>query len=272
MRLEILIQFIVPLTFLAIWALTTLLNRDAQPLPPRPARPGGPRPAPGPGQRPAPAMGPPRPFGPAEPARQGGGLARPLEDAGGWKTVDADPRALAPRRLPPRTAPGGLDDAIVYIENDPSGSRTTSRPLSAGTGGLPATSPSRGARGGQARRGARTRSAGGNLDPRRAAAPETQRPLTDQVQQSLARKKARPLEIVPLSTPLTPLSQPLTEQSSENVPRSPLAVGVSPSSDPMFTGAQVLAMLAGPARLREAVLLAEILQPPLALRPRRPRG
>ena len=36
MRLEFLLQFIVPLTFLAIWALTSLLNRDAQPLPPRP--------------------------------------------------------------------------------------------------------------------------------------------------------------------------------------------------------------------------------------------
>ncbi len=47
MRLEILLQFIVPLTFLAIWALTSLLNREAQPLPPRPGRtpvPGGPRP------------------------------------------------------------------------------------------------------------------------------------------------------------------------------------------------------------------------------------
>ena len=47
MRIEILIQFIVPLMFLAIWALTSLLNRDAQPLPPRPGRPpgaGGPRP------------------------------------------------------------------------------------------------------------------------------------------------------------------------------------------------------------------------------------
>jgi len=42
-----LFQFIVPLTFLAIWALTSLLNRDAQPLPPRPMRPPAP-----PGPRP----------------------------------------------------------------------------------------------------------------------------------------------------------------------------------------------------------------------------
>src|SRR5690348_13520704 len=42
MRLEFLLQFIVPLTFLAIWALTSLLNRDAQPLPPRPGSGRGP--------------------------------------------------------------------------------------------------------------------------------------------------------------------------------------------------------------------------------------
>src|SRR4051812_49963997 len=39
------IQFIVPLTFLAIWALTAIFNREAQPLPPRQGRPqppGGP--------------------------------------------------------------------------------------------------------------------------------------------------------------------------------------------------------------------------------------
>ena len=42
MKLEFLLQFIVPLTFLAIWALTSLLNRDAQPLPPRPGAGRGP--------------------------------------------------------------------------------------------------------------------------------------------------------------------------------------------------------------------------------------
>src|SRR5436190_34588 len=35
MRPENLFQFIVPLTFLAIWALTSLFNREAQPLPPK---------------------------------------------------------------------------------------------------------------------------------------------------------------------------------------------------------------------------------------------
>ena len=35
LHLDNLFQFIVPLTFLAIWALTSLFNREAQPLPPR---------------------------------------------------------------------------------------------------------------------------------------------------------------------------------------------------------------------------------------------
>src|SRR3954454_21720661 len=39
MKIDQLFQFIVPLTFLAIWALTSLLNREAQPLPPRAGRP-----------------------------------------------------------------------------------------------------------------------------------------------------------------------------------------------------------------------------------------
>ncbi|MCA1686614.1 MAG: hypothetical protein LC745_11705, partial [Planctomycetia bacterium] len=32
-------QYIVPLAFIAIWALTSLFNRESQPLPPRTARP-----------------------------------------------------------------------------------------------------------------------------------------------------------------------------------------------------------------------------------------
>jgi hypothetical protein len=48
MRFDSFYQFLVPLTFLAIWALTSLFNREAQPLPPRSGRapgPNGPRPA-----------------------------------------------------------------------------------------------------------------------------------------------------------------------------------------------------------------------------------
>ena len=41
MRLD-LYQYMVPLAFIAIWALTSIFNRETQPLPPRPVRPGGP--------------------------------------------------------------------------------------------------------------------------------------------------------------------------------------------------------------------------------------
>src|SRR5262245_15503609 len=48
LHIEKFIQLIVPLVFLAIYALTSILNRDTQPLPPRSGRtppgPGGPRP------------------------------------------------------------------------------------------------------------------------------------------------------------------------------------------------------------------------------------
>src|SRR4051812_14996454 len=59
MRFENIFQFIVPLTFFAIWALTSLFNREAQPLPPRSGRPLGPN-----GPRPMPSAPPdaPRPV------------------------------------------------------------------------------------------------------------------------------------------------------------------------------------------------------------------
>ena len=42
MRIENLLPFLVPLTFIALWAITSIFNRDAQPLPSRPVRPPGP--------------------------------------------------------------------------------------------------------------------------------------------------------------------------------------------------------------------------------------
>ncbi len=115
MRFEILIQFIVPLTFLAIWALTSLLNRDAQPLPPRPGRPPGPG-----GVRPqnrAAGQAAPRPPGPGAPPPQPEAAALRAERPEGR----LDFGALQPprERTPQRPLTGGMDDAIVYIENGP---------------------------------------------------------------------------------------------------------------------------------------------------------
>ena len=62
-----LLQFIVLLSIRALWALTSLLSREAQPLPPRPARgpgPGGPRP--GLPMNPGGSMAPSRTAGPTD--------------------------------------------------------------------------------------------------------------------------------------------------------------------------------------------------------------
>ncbi|WP_165226562.1 hypothetical protein [Aquisphaera insulae] len=269
MRLENLIPYIVPLTFVAIWALTSLLNRDPQPLPPRPGRPAGPRMGPGPGLGSGPggmAAPPGRPaVGPA-PARPASGPGRLVEPSSGWRTIDPDLRGQTPRRLPTRPTPGSPDDAIVYLENDPTGRKPASRPLTPGPAGSPSITPARSPRPGQGRRGARPRSTGG--DSGRPREPETHRALSDQLQESLSRKKNRPLEIAPL----TPLSQPLTEPSGAAATSpSPLpASGVGRPAQPILSGEQIRAMLASPMRLREVTVLAEILQPPVSLRPRRP--
>src|SRR4051794_15293960 len=155
MRLEILIQFIVPLTFLAIWALTSLLNRDAQPLPPRPGRPpgpGGPRP-----MNRAPGQNPQRPPGPVAPARPANAVAppRPERAAGRLELGGLQPR----ERTLQRPSIGG-DDAIVYIEGEP-GARGPTRPSASPTqpGSPVSTQGSRTTRGTQQRRSSRSRSA-----------------------------------------------------------------------------------------------------------------
>jgi hypothetical protein len=85
------------------------------------------------------------------------------------------------------------------------------------------------------------------------------------VSQSLAQKKARPLEITPLSTPITPISSPLTQTSVGSAIEHPGAYQLHPA----LTSRELRAMLASPTKLREVALLTELLQPPLALRPRR---
>jgi hypothetical protein len=257
MRFEVLIQFIVPLTFLAIWALTSILNRDAQPLPPRPTRPSGPG-----GMRPVVRT-------PAQPdmVRPGGLPLRPApsplagERPADWSGLGARPAPLSPPRPRPRL--GNLDDAIVYIENGPV-TRTPSRSLSgsAGSGGT----ASRPARSTSARRGSRGRSGAGSA-PAGRSEPETPRALTDQITQALAQRRSKPLEISPLSAPLSSLTRPLsgasTPSQSEPAPITTL------TSLPPLSGA-VQKLLASPSRLREVFILTEILRPPLALRKGRP--
>ena len=84
----------------------------------------------------------------------------------------------------------------------------------------------------------------------------------------MAQTRNRPLEITPLASPLAPINSPLTQISTGAKIEHPGSL----DSPPAFTGESLRSMLGNPTRLREAALLTELLQPPVALRRlRRPR-
>lgn len=235
MRLDSLFPFIVPLTFLAIWALTSLLNRDAQPLPPRPVRggPGGAAQPPRAMNRPTPAQGPvTREWGGPPPRPRPS--PNPRERAAPLSGLSRDPSG---------------DEGIVLLSdaNEPR------------RGGRGETAPqARTARSGKPVRVVKGRPTPG---PRPAAQQdESPRALSDLVNQSMADTKARPLEIEPLAAPLTPLMIPLSRASSTLAAEK----GVErPKGVPLEL---IRSALAAPDRLREIALLTEIFKPPLALR------
>lgn len=260
MRLEFLLQFIVPLTFLAIWALTSLLNRDAQPLPPRP----------GAGRVPGPARG--GAGGGFSPSARGD-LTRPVSPA---RPTSPVVDRTAPARWSSATVQGGrpgsvptraVDEGIVIIESE-----------TRGTQGPSSFSPSAAASGARATRvtsaaarKAATRVRSTPAAPAKAIEPERPKALTGLVGQSLSQKRARHLEIAPLSTPLAPISSaPLTGASQTPAPE--VARTAALPDVPSLSIDDLRAMLASPKRLREVALLGELLQPPVTLRaPRRPR-
>ncbi len=260
MRFEILIQFIVPLMFLAIWALTSLLNRDAQPLPPRPGRPpgaGGTRPLnrlPGQPEPRSPGLGSPAPA------------SSPLADQQSmWP--GAGSALTARERAAQRPPLKNMDDAIVYIENDPS-RRNASRPASSQGPATAASGGSRLPRAAQQRKAIRGRAGTTTSPPSQARAePKTHRALSDQVNQSMALQRNKPLEITPLFTSLAPLSLPLTQASV-----APQVQQERGTANPVtLSGLDIRKMLSSPGKLREFALLTEVLQPPVSLRPRRIR-
>ncbi len=247
MRFDILIQFLVPLAIMAMWALTSLLNREAQSLPTR-----APVPKPGPGRSDP-------PIGRGEPVN----AARfqppaPLRDrppAQRW------PEATPPARSGPLRI-GAADDGIVIIGSDNRGNRAQPS-----TGSPPASSGSASSsRGTQTRRGSRVRPAAitGSSRPKEA---DHQRALTSLVNQSLAQKKNRPLEIAPLSSPLSPIAMPLTQMSIGTAIEHPGSYQL----DTALSSRELRVMISTSNKLREIALLNELLQPPVSLRAPRHR-
>jgi hypothetical protein len=225
MRIENLIQFIVPLTFLAIWALTSLFNREAQPLPPRSGRMPGPvGPRPGLGQQPVRA--------PAE--RRQEPFARP------------NMQPQEPQRRPTQqrtTRPS--DDDILIIESDP-------RRPSSGTARI--TSPN-------VRRTGRGREKAAAA-PKRTE-PTTQRTLASSMtsQNSIASEVAQPRNLSALTLPTSPLFTP----GPIDLPIAEALKGRDSDRDP-FSAGDFRVLINSRARLRESLIMNEILQPPLALR------
>jgi hypothetical protein len=200
-------NFIVPLTFLAIWALTSLFNREAKPLPNRP------------GSRPVPPPGP-----------------RPGERVGGPAGRDPTTRRPVAQGFEPRRPAPGRDEDVLIIQAEP----------------IRPTPPKTGA-GASARRVARAK-----LPPETAPKriePATSRPLVTGLGLP-PQQITKPLVVGPLAAPPSSLTA------------TPVATKAAPATKPPTTPSEPLLARAvrSPERLREAIVLSEILQPPLVLR------
>ena len=224
MHLENLFQFIVPLTFLAIWALTSLFNREAQPLPQRMARP---QPPGGPGP--------------------GGGTLRSealnRDPSLRWTSPTVSDRPVARRP----------NEEILIIEE-------TRRPSSTAPMNAPAT---RSSAGGGTRRGSRPR-------PAAAAPKRTETPTPRALSGSLTpvagmAPMSRTLDLNPLNLPASPLMASHQRDLAHTVSEP-----TRQATRPALVWDDYKLLVSTPSKLREAILVSEILQPPLSLRRRRP--
>jgi hypothetical protein len=221
-HLDNLLQFFVPLTFLAIWALTSLFNREAQQLPPRVGRP---QPPTGPGQGVSSATVRPESLK-RDPTLR-------------WASPTAGDRPAQRRPV------GRPDEEILIIEE-------TRRPL-----GQAATRPGAGA---TSRRGSRNRPAPAP-SPKRTE-PSSLRPLSGAYGSS--QPMNRQLELNPLAMPYSPLMVKAPSDLAKAVSEATVEA-VRPV--PVWDDFRLL--LNSPSKLREAIVVSEILQPPLALRRRK---
>ncbi len=243
MRIEQLYEFIVPIIFLAIWAVTWILNRETQPLPPRMNR----------RERDEP------PQSVADEVRN---VERDRRDfrgsTAGSSFNNATSTPARTRRGNPSGSPLssrrgpvlGPGDAIVFSEPEP-------------TRQLDSFEKAAGLRPGRGGQGRRNRSKGGGAArSRNQPAPETTRELTQEISDSLAQLKARPLELTPLNQPLSPLSSLSLSPGSSFSAKATAPLFASNRPGPLDAARG----LTDPAKLRELIIMNELLQPPLALR------
>ena len=205
---QLILRAIVPISFVAIWALTALFNRDPKGFP---ARPAGPTPGAGP---------------------------RPGDPVMRWsaQTNQAQP---ANRRPPPP----GEDKDMLFLPG---------YPVPPSRGPAARTGPGSGAR-----RLARGRQSPASL---KNVEPIVSRPRQAGVNQNVNQSIARTLEMAPLTT-IAPMATSVTTLA--NSPSSPA------KTTAILTTATIRPLMNDPARLREAFIVNELFQRPLALRGRR---
>jgi hypothetical protein len=190
-----------------------------------------------------------------------------MEERSIWPET-ASAAATGRERNTPRPPLKSVDDAIVYLENDPV-KRNNSRQLSTPSPAAGVSQGSRLPRAAQHRKVSRGRSiASNNAAGQGREEPKTHRALSDQVNQSMAMLRNKPLEIAPLVTSLAPLSVPLSQASV--APQVRHERGLASPATPSVLA--IRTMLSSPNKLREFALLTEVLQPPVSLRHRKVRS
>jgi len=237
---EILAKLIVPAFFLIVWALNQILNKEAPATPARGSRPVGP-----PGGR------PPTPAPASPPKRKQNAEERAFATAdpksGAWvSSPDA-------RGNPPIVLAG--DDEVIIL-----GSETVRRPPPA----KPRTQSS--ARAGGAKPNRRP--------PKAAEAEKPPQRLGGNISQSVRQTISQaPLDMMSItqSQPLTNLAVDVRgiNGASSMVSSAASAAG---SAGPIAEVFDLQGALYSRARIREAFLLNELLQPPLSLRGRESRS
>jgi hypothetical protein len=83
--------------------------------------------------------------------------------------------------------------------------------------------------------------------------------------ESMALQKTKKLEITPLGAPMKKLGRPLSQAAAP----AQVARDRGAAAPPSLDSEAVRALVIDPARVREVILLNEILLPPVALRRRR---
>jgi hypothetical protein len=228
-----LFRLIVPLTFLAIWAVTSILNRETRPQPGRPMQGLGPRPGGGGGG----AGGGGLPTAPGMRPAERPGTALSRDPALRW----GNPPGV--QSTPPSRPIGRRDEEILVIGPEHRADR------------LPAPRP--GASAAPPKRTARAKAAPTTAAKR--AEPTATRARVGSTATSVQQQLA-PLDSASLSG--TPTANAASQAATAVYDARPKSATTAPLFD-------LRSLVGSRDELRKAIIVNEVLQPPVALRKRR---